>query len=203
VSAFEPYFIGISDDIHKETSLEITEKFLKDVESGKQIDTVFISSVFNSVPFMQDRKYIAIICAALCSHHTKLVCWTQGNSSSQIERVKRGNIDRCNVKSITFLLDYEPNIVIGDIKAHPKVQKMHTSNEIVEIFSPVFSRIDRLDSIRSFWYMEASKARPVNEIALKEALEFEFELPYPDGTRMGMSGRAKEAFGNRLGLSFK
>ena len=203
VSAFEPYFIGVSDDIHKDTSLEITEEFLKDVESGKQFDTVFISSVFNSVPFMQDRKYIAIICAALCSRHTKLVCWTQAEGASQIERIKNGNMDSLSVKSTTFLLDYEPNIVIGDISAHPKVQKMHKRNEMIEIFEPVFSRIDRLDNIGGFWYMEASQAKQVNETTLKEALEFEFELPYPDGTRMGMSERAKEAFGKRLGLAFK
>ena len=37
--------------------------------------------------------------------------------------------------------------------------------------------------------------------ALGAALDFEFELPYPDGTRMGLSERARKAFEHRLGIS--
>lgn len=36
--------------------------------------------------------------------------------------------------------------------------------------------------------------------ALAAALDFEFELPYPDGSRMGLSQRAREAFEHRLGI---
>ena len=38
------------------------------------------------------------------------------------------------------------------------------------------------------------------EQALAAALDFEFELPYPDGSRMGLSQRAREAFEHRLGI---
>ena len=37
--------------------------------------------------------------------------------------------------------------------------------------------------------------------ALGAALDFDFELPYPDGTRMGLSERARKAFEHRLGIS--
>ena len=36
---------------------------------------------------------------------------------------------------------------------------------------------------------------------LAEALDFEFELPYPDGSRMGLSGRARAVFERRLGIA--
>ena len=54
--------------------------------------------------------------------------------------------------------------------------------------------------IHLFWYMEADKP-VVDPAKLAEALDFEFELPYPDGTRMGMSGRARQAFEKRLGIT--
>ena len=149
VSAFEPYFIVVSDNIHKPTSLKIATDFLNDIENGKLFDTVFISSVFNSVPFMQDRKYIAIICAALCSQHTKLVCWTQAESAAQLSQITNGHMNSSSVKTTTFLLDYEPNVVIGDISVHPKVQKFHSRQELIEIFKPVFNRIDRLENIQN------------------------------------------------------
>lgn len=200
VAAFEPYFIAVGEDISKKKSLEIDREFLRVVASGKEFDTIFISSVFNSVPFMQDRKYIATICAALCSPNTQLVCWAQGTNVSQNMNAKgRTVLNKTGKSSITFSLDYEPNIVLGDFSKLPKVQKFHSKSEFIEIFSPCFSKIKRLDVICAFLYMEATGAK-VDKEELKKAIEFEFDLPYPDGTRMGLVDEAKAAFGKRLGI---
>lgn len=48
----------VGEKIHKEKSLEIAARFLDEVEAGTPYSSVFISSVFNSVPFMADRKQI-------------------------------------------------------------------------------------------------------------------------------------------------
>ena len=40
----------------------------------------------------------------------------------------------------------------------------------------------------------------IKPAALADALDFEFELPYPDGSRMGLSGVARKAFEHRLGI---
>jgi len=36
---------------------------------------------------------------------------------------------------------------------------------------------------------------------LRAALEFEFDLPYPDGSRLGLVAEAKAAFCKRLGVA--
>lgn len=196
VSAFEPYFVTTGDQVHKEKSIEIARKFLDEVESGVEYTSVFISSVFNSVPFMADRIMIARIAAALCAPKGKVVCWCQSNQSQQFVLTKKHSVT--NNASLTFDLDYEPNTILGDISKHPKVQKGHTQEELRDIFGWSFKSIDRVDMICRFWYLEAS--RPVIDLKkLGEALDFEFELPYPDGTTMGLSQRARAAFGKRLG----
>lgn len=196
VSAFEPYFVTTGDEVHKEKSIEIAKKFLDDVERGVEYTSVFISSVFNSVPFMADRIMIARIAAALCAPCGRVVCWCQSNQSQQFIITKKHNI--ANNSRLTFDLDYEPNTVLGDISKHPKVQKGHTKEELTDIFEQSFRNIDRIEMIHRFWYLEAS--RPVIDLQkLGEALDFEFELPYPDGSTMGLSQRAREAFGKRLG----
>ncbi|MBD5504607.1 MAG: ParB N-terminal domain-containing protein [Lachnospiraceae bacterium] len=196
VSAFEPYFVTTGDEVHKEKSIEIAKKFLDDVERGVEYTSVFISSVFNSVPFMADRIMIARIAAALCAPSGRVVCWCQSNQSQQFIITKKHNIT--NNSRLTFDLDYEPNTVLGDISKHPKVQKGHTKEELTDIFERSFRSIDRIEMIHLFWYLEAS--RPVIDLQkLGEALDFEFELPYPDGTTMGLSQRAREAFEKRLG----
>lgn len=198
VSAFEPYFVTRGDKIHKEKSLEITRQFLDEVEAGTKYSTVFISSVFNSVPFMEDRKQIAVIAAALSYPGGKTVCWCQSNKSAQFVITKQKSFAAETI--LTFDLDYEPNTVIGEISRHPKVQKGHTQDEMLSIFAPCFEKVTRLEMISKFWYMEVTGAK-VDPAALAAALDFEFELPYPDGSRMGLSQRAREAFEHRLGIT--
>lgn len=98
-----------------------------------------------------------------------------------------------------FDLDYEPNVTLGELSKHPKVQKGHLREEMVDIFSRCFRTIKRLDYISTFWYVEATDPT-INPELLAEALDFEFELPYPDGTRMGLSETARAAFEKRLGI---
>lgn len=197
VSAFEPYFVTAGDKIHKEKSLEIANRFLDEVEAGTQYSSVFISSVFNSVPFMADRKMVAIIAAALCSPGGTCVCWCQSDKAPQFVNTKKKYMT--TEKVLTFDLDYEPNTILGDIAKHPKVQKGHAEAEMREIFAPCFGRVKRLEMINKFWYMEVTEP-VVDPQALAAALDFEFELPYPDGSRMGLSQRAREAFEHRLGI---
>lgn len=197
VSAFEPYFVTTGAKVHKEKSLEITGKFLDEVESGIDYTSVFISSVFNSVPFMADRKMIAHIAAALCKPDGQVVCWCQSHKSGQFVTNKRANV--VGSAKMSFDINYEPHTSIGQLNDHPKVQKGHTKEELFEIFSPCFKNIKRCDMIGTFWYLEADT--PVVDLdKLGEALDFEFELPYPDGSRMGMSDRARAAFEKRLGV---
>lgn len=200
VTAFEPYFIAVGEKISKAKSLEIIREFLRIVESGKEFDSVFVSSVFNSVPFMQDRKHIAVICSALCSPNTKMICWAQSTECAGLKDTKgTEGLGKTQAKTISFGLDYEPNIVLGEYATLPKVQKFHAKSEFIEIFSPCFKKIKRLDTICHFLYLEAQE--PVLSVdKLKAALEFEFNLPYPDGSTMGMVEEAKAAFGKRLGI---
>ena len=75
---------------------------------------------------------------------------------------------------------------------------MITEEEMREIFAPCFGKVKRLEMISKFWYMEITNPK-IDPSALAAALDFEFELPYPDGTTMGLSQRARAAFGKRLG----
>lgn len=197
VSAFEPYFVTSGDEVHKAKSLEIANRFLDEVESGVAYTSVFISSVFNSVPFMADRIHIAQIAAALCNPDGRVVCWCQSNNAAQFVKTKVKTV-RDNAR-LNFDLDYEPNTILGDISKHPKVQKGHTREEMQDIFSRSFKSIDRLEMINKFWYLEATKPK-VDLERLSAALDFEFNLPYPDGSTMELSERAREVFSKRLGV---
>lgn len=202
VSAFEPYFLAIGEEISKEESRKIILRFLSEIADGREFSAIFISSVFNSVPFMADRKCIATICSALSSPDTICVCWTQGINSGNNVGIAVGAASKNSAAQLTFNVDYEPNVVLGDFAALPKVQKYHSKKEIYEIFSEVYEDVYRLDLIDNFCYLEARKPK-LDVERLTKALEFEFNLPYPDGTRMGLVEEAKAAFSKRLGIEIK
>lgn len=200
VNAFEPYIVSGKDEtIDKEKSINVSKEFLKDVAAGTKYTSVFLSSVLNSVPFHGDRQKIVCICAALCGADTTLYAAARGEDDPSWRDVNGAcflNIKSANYRA--FKLDYEPGITIGDL-ANPKVQKFHTKNEFNELFRPYFESITVFTRGGSVFAI-CKNPKPLDRATLIQAIEFEFDLPYPDGTTMGMIDTAKKCFSLRLGV---
>lgn len=201
VTAFEPYRIGKGDVIDRGASVMLARQFLQAVASGVIWDSVFISSVLNSVPFAEDRRHIVTICAALCSAHTRVYAHALARSSQGWTALKGGGLlSPTNIGTLRFTADYEPGITVGDIGARPKVQKYHTAEEFQRLFGERFAAVqvrERAGCVQAV----CGQARPVAREALRAAIAFEFDLPYPDGTRMGLVDDAIAAFSTRLGVA--
>src|SRR5690625_4764436 len=104
-------------------------------------DSIFISSVLNSVPYREDREKIVVILAALSNVNTITYAWTmRTNHQSHKNIFTDGLSDRAS-NEVRFLLDYEDNIVIGDISRKPKAQKDHSAKELHELFSTAFANV--------------------------------------------------------------
>jgi hypothetical protein len=199
VSAFEPYRLGTAESIDKEESLRVVDAFLRDVAAGVPYSSIFISSVLNSVPFMDDRKKIATICSALSGPRTVLYAWASGRNHSSHIGSKAKYLDHRSSSSCTFALNYEPGTVLGDFQEKPKVQKYHSPEEFYDIFKPVFEVVQATEHDDC---IAAICMKPIIDTKrLREALLFEFELPYPDGSTMGRSAAAIAAFEKRLKIS--
>lgn len=196
---FEPYRLtpGTAADIDKAESLHLTSEFLAEVAAGVRWSSIFIASVLNSVPFEQDRQHIVTICAALCEPQTKVYACASGTQQESWQNTGIGKDWAGPLSgSLKFQLDYEPHVLLGEISDKPKVQKYHSPREFYDLFDTGFERV----SVRNISHNVtaiASQARPLDTDALAAALEFEFDLPYPDGTRMDMVAQAKEAFAAR------
>ena len=201
VTAFEPYRVNESEEIDKSVSLKLIDEFLEDVGTKKvPFTSIFISSVLNSVPFAEDRKHIACICAALCSAQTKLYAVASSINHINIRQIKGYNsLNQRQSTGRTFLLEYEAGITLGDIGSSPKVQKYHSQEEFYELFKEFFEVVNITESNSNVQAI-AVKAKPVDAEKLKRALDFEFNLPYPDGSRMERVTKARQAFSERLGI---
>jgi hypothetical protein len=201
--AFEPFFLSSDNEtIDTEAARELCSKFLDRVADGTEWDSIFISSVLNSVPFLQDRLHIIKIVSALSSDNTKVNSCAISTESDRWFNHANGNIKKGHdTSSGGFPLDYEPRIIIADISLKPKVQKYHTAIEFKELFQSGFKNVEVFPTAKNGLVCAVSRfPKPFTEDELRAALEFEFNLPHPNGKRLGLADEAKAAFSKRLGL---
>ncbi|MDX2231337.1 MAG: ParB N-terminal domain-containing protein [Leptolyngbyaceae cyanobacterium bins.349] len=198
---FEPYHITKGEEIDKVASLEIVRAFLDTVRSGKRFSSIFISSVLNSVPFEGDRCHIVTLTAALADDKTRLFAVASSTQQTGWRNLNGANpLNKSDSSQITFKLDYEPGIGLGDISKLPKVQKYHTPSEFRELFLMRWQEVKVNLAVENVQAI-CRNPRPIDPTALKDAIAFEFDLPYPDGSCMDMVDVALEAFSTRLGVA--
>lgn len=200
---FEPYRLDPgTSEINRDLAVETAREFLQAVGDGVRFSSVFISAVLNSVPFRADREKVLQILAALCDERS--ICYScsiaddNGDFKIRTGQVKVAQKDRARTSQ--FELSYEKNITIGEFTGKPKVQKYHSLEEWDELFRTAFQEVRSFRPMRGYVAAVCRKPFPVDPAKLREALEFEFELPYPDGKTMGLSQEAKAAFGRRHGI---
>ena len=98
--------------------------------------------------------------------------------------------------------NFDTNIIglIGELgSGSPKAQKFHTRDELNNLGKKLFSDCDTVE-ISSAVLLTASRPKKLPARMLREAIEFEFDLPYPDGKSLGMADYALEMFSKRLGV---
>jgi hypothetical protein len=208
VSPFEPYHVGQGGQIDKVKSMDLTDKFLSDVATGVDWDTIFLSSVLNSVPFEADRFHIVQLLNALAqptATHPEgaqvcAVALSTANDSWRDNTAQKTGLNKTHYDRPSFRLDHEPGVSLADFLDVPKIQKYHSMPEFQALFASTFGKA-QTNHVGTNCQGVFRDPLPVNPVKLAAAIDFEFELPYPDGTRMERSRQARAAFEKRLGIT--
>ena len=194
---FEPYRLE-GETIDRLKSVATTREFLARVADGTQFESIFLSAIMNSVPFYQDRMHILRIIAALSGPRTKVYAVSASTKQAGY-RITAGAqfLNKGDASRLQFRLDYEPRVTIADFSETPKVQKYHTPDEWYALWKNQFEKVKVTESANN---VECQCARPIKPTRseIEAAVRFEFELPYPDGSRMGLADEALDAFLSRI-----
>lgn len=191
---FEPYRV---DPVLNEAepslrySREQAKRFLAAVADPEQtFDSIFLSAVMNSVPFPEDRLMVLAIVHALSTRETCVygTCRDMSDFDYEYGGVRNGNY---------FVWDTEPGVRLGDVSSRPKLQKFMTQEEARTYFERFWKTIEFWKGGNVF-YFKLSDPMGLNLKALGKSLEFEFDLPFRDGQRLGLVKEAKAAFSKRL-----
>jgi hypothetical protein len=200
---FEPFFLAEdAETIDTDAARELCSHFLDRIADGTEWSSIFMSSVLNSVPFYEDRLHIVTILAALCGEETTLYSSAISTESDRWHNHAHGDVKKGHdTSSGGFPLEYEPRIIVADISLKPKVQKYHTVTEWKELWLNGFKYVDVFETAKNGLVQAVcKKPRQIEPDKLKAALEFEFNLPHPNGRRLDLADKAKECFGKRLGI---
>lgn len=195
---FEPYRIDPDSGVGAPSpaySKAKAREFLDEIAGGRKYNSIFLASVLNSIPFPQDRMAVLAIVHALSDKDTAVYGTCRDISDFNYEY---GGIRQANY----FVFDSEPGVRVGDVMRAPKIQKFSTQEEADNMFKRLWAKREYNPGGNVF-YWKCTSPKGVNPMVLGKALDLEFELPYEDGTTMGLSAYAKKAFSQRLGVQIK
>ena len=195
VSVFEPFF-----EHSREQVTALAKDFFRDVASGRRFNSMFLSNVMNSVPFEEAREDIVILLAALADDNT--IQYATGRSRAAFKPyIEQGIAPTADaeMRAGNIANAYETGVVIGDLARRPMMQKFHSDVEFESLFGLAWRDVNAGKRDNRVWVV-CQHPRPVDYERLAEALDREFDVPYPDGSRLGLGAEAKAAWSKRLGV---
>lgn len=194
---FEPFVVPLGGQIPCiETTRKVCGKFLEEIARGRKFDSVFIADVLNQVPYRKDRFMLCTLGHALCSRSTNFYTKTMSEAHYKVH----ATTDRSTSTGTDPVLGPEERtLIFGISSGRPIIQKYHTKADLENILSPLWRTCTYRHADRS-WYVKCQSPKRVNPSLLRSALEFEFNLPFHNGERLGLHEVACEAFSERLGM---
>lgn len=199
VASFEPYPLK-SETIDKDRAISTTREFIQQV-AETPFSSVFCSSVFNSIPFRRDREHVTAILGALAYPKGRVYLGTMSQGHGNWVDMRREQVNERKAQRRHIRLSYEGGVYVSDIARAPKVQKFHSAEDVENLIRGRFSRfrVRNVGGSFSSWAIEAWNP-VICPAELRAAIEFEFDLPYPDGSTMNLVNDALDAFSQRLGI---
>ena len=219
--AFEPYPTPMPTDLkyissssvrpNIELAKEINMNFIDGIKHCK-IDSVFMSAILNSIPFYEDRVKALCVVHSLFNINTVLYGHVIGiqQYNRKMNNTSTGGIIMRNTESgvaakkvkvqSPIRLDHEAGTVIGDVRKMPKVQKFHTRIEITNLLSIFWCHVKTWEVGQSI-YFSASYPKRINTKVLRESIDYEMNVPYPEGLSLGLSDQFKDAISYKHGIS--
>ncbi len=204
--AFEPYLLNGSATPDLEATRKMVQVFLDEIAEGREFDSVFLSSVLNQVPFEEDRFRVLSLVRALCGPETTAYISTMHRGEPSWRTYQKGKqrpVFRGGEFEYVDLLVAGPEdgtYVSSMASGRAMIQKFHDPEELRHLCSQLWRSVEITKGSKHV-HARCSDALPLRRALVVKMIEHEFDLPWPDGERLGMVAEAKAAFSKRLGIA--
>lgn len=186
------------DELDVDRARKLIGEFLDEVDNGVKFTSVISQTILNSIPFREDREKYLLLLSLFCDEETTAFIGTSSNLSPlSVRRYKADTISTEAQRTRSFRLDYEENVTIAEVRRNPKMQKFHTRGEFADLVTPYFKEIRFTNKGSNIYAICKEPTYDFTKKELADAIDFEFNLPYPKKERLNMHERAKEVLFRR------
>jgi len=190
--AYEPFFKVVMDKKDGTTYFDIDEivKSIKDIELNVRnnglYDSVICDSVLNATMSKKLELYVIATCASMVKDDG--VCYFSSRSLKRLRQVASTNPNSRQAlddTKRTFELD-ENGMYLSYRKGHYTGQKYHDIQNLIETLKIHFEEVENQrakDTSATGIFFVCRKPKKIDEKYLREVLNEEFNMEYPEGYR--------------------
>lgn len=164
-----------------------------EVKRNGRFDLVVCQAVLNSVDSLEAEEAVVGCCSLFCRDGGTLII--SGRSREFYEASLRSTKVGSNNRRPEFL---DENGFTALFRAgewfFQKYHRVEDAAALIERmgFEIEFAKVP--PEINNYWVVQARKVRELPKEDYRRYVDFEFELPWPDGSRVGFSTQVKELF---------
>lgn len=160
------------------------DKMILDLKTHGPYDYVVCDSVLNSVDTLEAEKSVLAMVKGLCRPGGTV--FISGRSPEEFQYALRATKAGSSQSRLAFIDDNGFSAQYR--KGHWFYQKFHTREEVEGLCRTLGMTIRAANFPGNTWYLMARNDSAFDEAGLRKAVEYEFELPLPNGQKIGRSG---------------
>lgn len=176
--------IGVEFYNHNTRSINVSKgncqinALIEHISTKGLFDIVVCDSVLNSVDSTEAEKSVVLSTWAMLKDKGTL--FISGRCVDSLDSLANLNYDRATMKRHMWFLDKE-NFTAMFRRGQWFYQKFHNKQQAIELIENNGFSVVKYTSNGMSWQIEAVKTKTVERDDIKKAIDFEFDLPLPDG----------------------
>jgi ParB family chromosome partitioning protein len=182
------------NEINKSAVHRMVSQLLHDTKTNGLFDAVVCQAVLNSVDSIEAQDAVVGCCNLFCKPGGTLII--NGRSLEQYTASLRARSTDLRTRRPEFLDADGFSAIYREGKwFFQKYYSIEDARALIERFG--FEVIEcecNPPAISNYWVIVAKKKHDLSKDDYRKYVEFEFELPWPDGSTVGMSEKVKQAF---------
>lgn len=180
-------------------ALDMVTNLAKRIADGRRFDAVVCDSVMNSVDTLEAEKSVMTMLNALVPVGGQV--FFSGRTQESVDSNLNMTASRNKVRYVEFLDEHGFSALYR--KGQWFYQKFHTraqATALCELYGLEVVEFPKASTGTS-WQIHARKVKELDQLAVMQAIDYEFNLPVSQTARLGMNTLVKEAFAPLYGTS--
>lgn len=181
------------NEINKASVHRMIAQVLGEVSRSGPFDLVICQAVLNSIDSMEAQDAVVGCCSLFCKPGGTLLI--NGRCIETYESNLKSNVVSTRARRPEFLDENGFSAIYREGKWF--FQKYYRLDEAIALIERMGFEIQfaaNPPEIGGYWVIQARKAKQLSPGDYRKYVDFEFELPWPDGSRVGRSGEVRKVF---------